>query len=177
MATVYLDTNLSELERIAQDLAATQSQVAAAARRAVGKLARWIKSVSLREASRDTGIKRSVLKNRLFMGVHGSQYTARVWYGLNAIPLSALNPKQTATGVSAGPVQRRHAFIVERGGGKQVYRRVHKDQRLPLAVQYQAVADEFRRILQVDVNPRFQRMFVKYFEQELRWETVRGRTP
>lgn len=175
MAVEYLDTNLGELERVARDLAATQKQVAAAARRAVGKLARWIKSTSLREAARDTGIKRKVLAGRLYMGVQGSQYTARVWYGLNAIPLSALDPKQTATGVTAGPVERRHAFIVRRGGGRQVYRRTERDRRLPIAVQYRNIADEFRRILRVDVNPRFRRMFVKYFEQELRWETSRGR--
>ncbi|WP_461210395.1 hypothetical protein [Desulfocurvus sp. DL9XJH121] len=175
MATAYLDTNLGELERIARDLAATKAQVSAAARRAVSKLARWIKSVSLREAARDTGIKRKVLKNRLLIGVRGTQYTARVWYGLNAVPLSALGPRQTATGVVAGPEQRRHAFIVERGGGRQVYRRALRDRRLPLAVQYKSIEDEFRRILLVDVNPKFREMFARYFEQELRWETVRGK--
>ena len=174
MARLYLDTNQGELERIAQAFAATQKQVGAAARRAVSKLGRWVKSASMREVSRDTGVPRKVLKRRLLMSISGTRHTARVWYGLNAIPLSALSPRQTATGVTAGPVSRRHAFIVERGGTKAVYRRVHKDQRLPLAVQYLNIADDVRRVLRVDINPRFRAMFARYFEQELRWEQRRA---
>ncbi|MBU1001920.1 MAG: phage tail protein [Proteobacteria bacterium] len=174
MASVYLQTNTLDVERIAQQFAATKTQVEKAARRAVRKLVRWVQSSSLREASRDTGIKRKILAHRLRMSMTGGQFTARVWYGLNAIPLSALEPKQTATGVTAGPVERRHAFIVHHGAKGQVYRRVHRDQRLPLAVQYENIADEFRRVLLTDINPRFERMFSKYFEQELRWEVRRA---
>ncbi|BBD08454.1 phage tail protein [Desulfovibrio ferrophilus] len=174
MASVYLQTNTLEVERIAQQFAATKGQVQKASRRAVRKLVRWVQSISLREASRDTGIKRKILKHRLRMSVNGNQFTARVWYGLNAIPLSAMGPKQTKTGVSAGPVDRRHAFIVRHGAKGQVYRRVHRDQRLPLAIQYENIADEFRRILLTDISLRFERMFSKYFEQELRWEVRRA---
>lgn len=174
MSTIYLHTNTVEVERIARQFAASQKQVEKAARRAVRKLARWVESTSLREASRDTGIKRKLLKHRLIMCIRGNQLTARVWYGLNSIPLSALEPEQTRTGVTAGPVERRHAFIVEKNGG-QVYRRVSRNQRFPIAVQFENIAAEFRRILLTDINPRFQKIFSKYFEQELRWE-VRRRT-
>lgn len=166
MATVYLDTNLKEIERLKLELGSTKKQVEVAAKRAIRKLARWIQSTSLREASRDTGIKRKVLKGRLLMFVRGTQYTARVWYGLNSIPLSSLDPRQTKTGVKAGPVDRRHAFI-HRG---QVYRRVHKTERMPIAVQYENIADAFRRILTVDINPRFEKKFNQFFAHELRWE-------
>ena len=175
MARLYLDTNQGELERIAQAFAATQKQVDAAARRAVSKLGRWVKSASMREVSRDTGVPRKVLKRRLLMSISGTRHTARVWYGLNAIPLSALSPRQTATGVTAGagvapPCVHRGARRHQRA----VYRRVHKDQRLPLAVQYLNIADDVRRVLRVDINPRFRAMFARYFEQELRWEQRRA---
>lgn len=171
---VRLDAGSGELERVALALGATQKQVAAAARRAVGKVARWAGATALREAARDTGIKRKVLSGRLFVGLRGSQLAARVWLGLNAVPLADLGPRQTARGVVAGPVERRHAFIVARGGARQVYRRVRRDARLPLAVQYRDVADEVRRVLEVDVHPHLEEHFARYFEQELRWEVRRG---
>lgn len=175
MATVYMETNRQEIERIQREFAATQKQVNRAGWRAVRKLARWVRSTALRETARDTGIKRKVLSHRLILYTRGGHQSARVWFGMNALPLSALDPRQTATGVTAGPAERRHAFIVPRGGTTQVYRRVHRDERLPLAVQYHAIEDEMQRVLQADISPRFARMFSKYFEQELRWEVSKAR--
>lgn len=107
---LFLDGPERECERLALEFAATEKQIQAASRRAVSKLGRWMKSAILRESSRDTGMPRKALKGRLKMSVDRVAASTRVWVGRNAIPLSALNPRQTRSGVTAGPVQRRHAL-------------------------------------------------------------------
>lgn len=65
MAT-YLKIDGDRIEMIAADFAGTEKQIDAACRRAVSKLARHLRTVTLRGVSDLTGIKQSVLRKRLF---------------------------------------------------------------------------------------------------------------
>ncbi|GAB6178594.1 hypothetical protein JCM16814_34850 [Desulfobaculum senezii] len=173
VAEIPLDA--ASADRIARLFAADQKQIEAAMRRAVNKLGRWVRSTALTEGARDSGVQRKVLADRVRLTLGKNKRGVQVWFGLWPVPLRLLKPKQTATGVSAGPVDRRHAFIVTgRDGKRDVFRR-SGDSAYPIFKQYHSVDDEIRRVLEVDVFPRLDAQFSKFFEQELRWEVSKAR--
>lgn len=168
---VNLGSAERDLERLALEFAATEKQIQAAGCRAVTKLGRWMKAVVLRECSRDTGIPRKALKGRLKMSVDRVSSSTRLWVGRNAIPLSALNPRQTRSGVTAGPVQRPHAFMLPNKRGP-VFKRDGRA-RLPISVQYEDISRDIERVLQTEIYPEAEGKFLHFFRQELRWEKVK----
>ncbi|SKA70828.1 hypothetical protein [Desulfobaculum bizertense] len=168
---LFLDGPERECERLALEFAATEKQIQAASRRAVSKLGRWMRSAILRESSRDTGMPRKALKGRLKMSEDRVAASTRVWVGRNAIPLSALNPRQTRSGVTAGPVQRRHAFMLP-GRRGPVFKREGRS-RLPISVQYEDISKDIERVLQTEIYAEAERKFLHFFRQELRWEKVK----
>jgi hypothetical protein len=171
MSRQYLNISLAKVEAIARDFAATQKEVDTAARRAVSKTSRWVGGLLVRMVARETGIQQKALKPRLRIYVSGNHMTARVFFGASAIPLSALNPVQTASGVKAGKIERKHAFIAKnRKGGVQVYQRVGRA-RQPLAIQYVHIDKEVDYAVLNEVLPLMEGRFFRIFEQELRWET------
>ncbi len=175
MAT-YLNIDGDRLELIAADFAGTEKQIDAACRRAVSKLARHLKTVTLRGVSQITGIKQSVLRKRLFISFAGGRKTARLWFGLYAVPLREMNPTQTATGVKAGKIERQHAFIGNRKGKQEVYRRVKiqktgSDNRLPITIQNAKIDQAVNHVIEADVLKVFESKFYTFFEREMRWES------
>ncbi|WP_421902182.1 hypothetical protein [Maridesulfovibrio sp.] len=175
MAT-YLNIDGDRLEMIAADFAGTEKQIDAACRRAVSKLSRHLKTVTLRGVSQLTGIKQSVLRKRLFVSFGGGRKTARLWFGLYAIPLREMNPKQTRAGVKAGKIERQHAFIGTRNGKQEVYRRVKvqktgTDNRLPIAIQTAKIDQAVNHVIEADILKVFENKFYAFFEREMKWES------
>lgn len=175
MAT-YLKIDGDRLEMIASDFAGTEKQIDAACRRAVSKLSRHLKTVTLRGVSQITGIKQSVLRKRLFISFGGGRKTARLWFGLYAVPLREMNPKQTKTGVRAGKLERRHAFIQQRNGKTEVYRRVKLTKsgdygQYPIAIQTAKIDQTVNHVIEADTLKVFESKFYAFFEREMKWES------
>ncbi|ACS80185.1 hypothetical protein [Maridesulfovibrio salexigens] len=170
MAT-YLNIDGDRLEVIAADFAGTEKQIDAACRRAVSKLVRHLKVVVLRNLSMLTGVQQSVLRNRIFVNTQNSRNIAVMWIGTYSVPLRKMNPKQTRTGVSAGGVDRAHAWIFKiNGNPKEVYKRTSKA-KYPILKQQVDLKTAVNLVLQADVMKAFDRKFYTYFEREMKWES------
>jgi ribosomal protein S17 len=171
MSRQYMNISLAKVEAIARDFAATQKDIEAAARRAVSKTSRWVGGLLVRMVARETGIQQKTLRPRLRIYTKGNHMTARVFFGASAIPLAGLNPRQTASGVVAGKIERRRAFIAQnKNDERQVYRRIGRE-RQPLAIQYAHIDKEVDYAVINEVLPLLESRFYRIFEQELRWET------
>ncbi|MBI9110112.1 hypothetical protein [Maridesulfovibrio ferrireducens] len=170
MATTYLNIKGDRLKAIADDFAVTQKQIDLACKRAISKLARHLKTIALRNISELTGIKQTVIRRRVFLSLNGQRQTARIWFGVYAIPLREMNPRQTRTGVRAGKIERNHAFIQQKNGGPEVYRRVD-DRRKPIAIQYARIESEVSSVIDADVLKAFDKKFYVFFEREIKWES------
>lgn len=171
MSRQYMNINLAKVEAIARDFAASQKDIEAAARRSVNKTSRWVGGLLVRMVARETGIQQKTLRPRMRIYTQGNHMTARVFFGASAIPLAGLNPRQTPSGVTAGKIDRGHAFIARnRNDETQVYRRVTK-KRQPLAIQFAHIDKEVDFAVINEVLPLLESRFYRIFEQELRWET------
>jgi hypothetical protein len=160
------------LDAIASQFAATEKQVEAAMRRAVTRTTRWAGTQVARKVSSATKIRAGVLKGRMVVDFVGRDGTlGRVWAGLKPIDLKRLKPRQTNSGVTAGPAKRPGAFISQKLGG-HVFERVGKS-RLPIKKSegvpiYDPGVDAVAAVAE-QVGERLMREF----EHEMSWQTSR----
>lgn len=157
---------------------ATEKQVQAAMRSTYNKMARWLRTQSVRGLSKRLRIQQSILRSRLRTyrmqnGVGGDGAGAKVWYGLNPIPFMRLKPRETSKGVrAAGGRFEEGAFIARMHGREQVLKRVGKS-RLPLRIVYADIQDD--AVVYIEDNlvgtSAFDAQFYKFLEHELRWRT------
>jgi hypothetical protein len=162
--------NADSLQSIAGKFAATEKQVASAMRRAVSRTTRWAGAQVARKVSSVTKIRSGVLKGRMvvdFVGRDG--VLGRVWAGLRPIALKRLNPRQTKSGVTAGPAKRPGAFISEKLGG-HVFERVGK-KRLPIRKSKGVEILEPGIDAVAQVAEQVGERLMREFEHEMSWQT------
>lgn len=162
--------NAKGLDEIAGQFAATEKQIAAAMRRAVTRTTRWAGSQVARKVSSVTKIRSGVLKGRMVVDFVGRDGTlGRVWAGLAPIELKRLKPRQTKSGVTAGPAKRPGAFISPKLGG-HVYERVGK-KRLPIRKSKGVeIYDEGKEAV-AEVAEQVYARLMREFEHEMSWQT------
>lgn len=106
----------------------SQEQIDKAMKAAVSRTARWASAQLRKRTAKLIRVSSRVIKGRI--GLFFNDGTARLWFGLWAVDLKRMNPRQTASGVVAGPASRKGAFISKDLGG-HVYQRTGKS-RLPI---------------------------------------------
>jgi hypothetical protein len=160
--------NAKGLDRIGRDLGATQKQIEPAMRSAVSRVTRWAGNEASRRISKATKVTGKVIKGRMRVEVMGKDgVLGRVWAGLRNIPLKAMKPRQTKSGVTAGPAKRPGAFISEKLNG-HVFKRTGK-KRLPIEKETFSILDpgmDAMRSLENEIGERLQREF----ESQLKWQ-------
>lgn len=169
----------AELGRAADALMATQKQVDAALRSTLGKMAKWVKTRSVRGMSDALGMQQKVIRRRvkaLKAKKTSDGQQVSIWYGENPVGLIYLGARQNGSGVSAsGGRTVKSAFIAKgKGGGKQVFKRTGSS-RLPVkrqAAEVKPDADKFIESNFID-SAAFEAQFYKVFEHELQWQTRR----
>jgi hypothetical protein len=156
------------LDRIGRDLGATQKQIEPAMRSAVSRVVRWAGNEAARRISKATKVTGKVLKGRMRVEVMSKDgVLGRVWAGLSNIPLKAMKPRQTKSGVTAGPAKRPGAFISEKLNG-HVFKRTGK-KRLPIEKETFSILDpglDAMGSLENEIGERLQREF----ETQLKWQ-------
>lgn len=157
---------------------ATESQMQAAMRSTYAKMARWLRTQSVRGLSEQLKIQQKVLRSRIRTyrmqhGVGGGDVQAKVWYGINDIPFARLSPKESGKGVkAAGGRFEEGAFIAKLYGRKQVLKRIGQ-KRVPLRIVYAEIANEATTYIE-DVlvgTAMFDAQFYRFLEHELKWRT------
>jgi hypothetical protein len=156
------------LDRIGRDIGATQKQIEPAMRSAVSRVTRWAGNEAARRISKATKVTGKVIKGRMRVEVMGKDgVLGRVWAGLRNIPLKAMKPRQTKSGVTAGPAKVPGAFISKKIGG-HVFKRTGT-KRLPIEKQTFPILEpgmDAMGSLENEIGERLQREF----ESQLKWQ-------
>lgn len=177
MAVIEVSANINQA---IADLSATEDQVRKALNSTMGKMASWLRTRAVKGLSAELKLQQKILRYRLRqyrlrgrVSISGVDGAAKVWFGLNDIPLARLKPKQTKEGVTAmGGRSVKGAFIANMFGRPQVLKRVGKA-RFPLQVQKAEIATASTKYIDHDLvaNIEFDRKFLEIFERELKWRT------
>lgn len=159
--------NVDSLHAAAAQLGATGELAKKSMRTAVQRVSRWASNEAKRRIGKAANVTGKVIKGR--MAVFLDDSGGRVWVGLKPVPLNRLKPRQTGSGVIAGPAKRPGAFIIGKFGGHVFQREgrsrfpIHKADPHPIEDQGRAalfsIADE--------LEPRL----LKAFEDAFLWHS------
>lgn len=173
---IDIQISVGNLDRIAADFVATEKQAEHALRSTLGKMAKWVKTRSIRGLAQDLSVPGRVVRRRVKILKakrlsDGSEIT--IWYGQNPAAMIYLGARKTGSGVTAGSRRVDGAFIARgKGGDKQVFKRVGKS-RLPLKrqeVEIKPTSDAYLERDFIDAAA-FSQQFYKVFEHEMQWQT------
>lgn len=175
MLTVDIDGQ--GIHSLADLFGATEKQLQAAMRSTYAKMARWLRTQSVRGLSSKLKIQQKILRSRVrtYRLQHGFDNAegAKVWYGIKDIAFARLNPKENGKGVRAqGGRFEEGAFIAKLYGRNHVLKRMGK-KRVPLRIVYADIADEAITYIEDTLvgTAMFDAQFYKFLEHELKWRT------
>lgn len=154
------------IEEFAYELGADISRAEPAMRTAVIKTTRWAGNEARRKVAKVTKVSGRVLKGRMVVDASGD--FGRVWVGLKPINLKRLNPRQTGSGVTAGPAKRPGAFISSAIGG-HVFERVGAS-RLPIRKSAPHDIEDAGSAAVVEVSRLIEDRLMKEFERAWNWQ-------
>lgn len=177
MTSLTVDIDGRGIDALADAFGATEKQVQAAMRSTYAKMARWLRTQSVRGLSSRLKIQQKILRSRIrtYRLQHGMDNGEgmKVWYGIKDIAFARLNPRQNARGVRAqGGRFEQGAFIANLYGRRQVMKRIGKE-RVPLRIVYAEIADESVTYIEDTLvgTALFDAQFYKFLEHELKWRT------
>lgn len=161
-----LDFDYSDFRKVKEWAGITMEELKEAVRLATTDTASWANKESAKDLGRELKVpypamrKRIKVKRRMITG-GSSLATARIWYGINAVSLKYLKPKQDASGVTTTAKAVPGAFISEKMK-KNVFKR-KGDARLPIEKQTLDVEDEAATFLQNTFEPKVSAYFLDRF--------------
>lgn len=177
---IAVELNSKDLQRIADEFAASEKDIRRAFSRALGRTSRKLRTEA-RKALRE-GLKlraASVLKARLRLARYrprGSGMGAsQLWVGLNDLPATAFKgtPRETASGARVGDRQFPGAFVGRgRDSGKKIVFRRRGRKRLPVYAETVPIQDEANAILEREVFAEVDDIMMRNFRAELRARTI-----
>jgi len=176
MGIIDLDLEAQGIRQAVLDLQATEAQVNRALNSTMGKMARWMRTKSVRGLSKELQVQQKIIRRRLKtfrMKRTADGASITVWYGLDPIGMIYLGARQTQKGVTAGKHKVDGGFIRPgRNGARQVFKR-RGGARLPLDKQRLDIQDKANTYLEDNVigDTDFEAQFYKTFEHELAWRT------
>jgi hypothetical protein len=172
-----LEVDSGQLQRLVDDLTATEKQAEKALGSTVTRMATWLRTKSLRGLSAELSIQQKIIRRRLKQfKVRRSAGSAEitVWYGLDPIAMIYLGARKAAGGVRAsGGRFVDGGFIANgRNGSRQVFKRRGRA-RLPLDKQNADIKDKADTYIEDNLlgSAEFEAQFFKVFERELKWRT------
>jgi hypothetical protein len=162
--------DISELEKVAASLTLAPDEVKEILRLAMDDTAMWANKESAKDLGRGLGVPYPAMRKRIKAKKAGVGKNARIWYGINAIGLKYLKPKQTGGGVSTTAMSVPGAFIVpklnshvfKRTGEKRTMTRgnYRGQVREVIAKQELSVVDQATVILGSIVTPKVAAYFM-----------------
>lgn len=166
---IDLQATITGVDEVARRLGATPRDADRALRVTVGRVAGWLKRKAARELSNELRVGADVLRYRMrtLRRGGGGARDAALWFGLNPIALTHLDPREVARGVRGGPAYVKGGFIAKGQAFKRKGRARLPIERAEFPIQQKADA-----VLDSIVDgAEFQRRFLDTFERELtkRW--------
>lgn len=162
---IELRPRLEGVDAVVRQLSATPRQVDRALRITVNRMAGWLRRKAGREVSEELRVGLDVLRYRmrtLRRGAGGDR-SASLWFGLNPIALTHMDPREVARGVKAGPAYVKGGFIAK----GQAFKRRGKS-RLPIERATMPIQEKADKALEAVVSSvDFERRFLDTFEREL----------
>lgn len=152
---------------------ATEKQVERALRSTLGKMAKWVRTRSIRSLQQNLKIPQKILRRRIKVMKRRTGNSIAIFYGENAVAAILLKPKKTSTGVTAAGRDFPGAFIANGKGGKQQVFKRSGSARLPLVRQEVEIKKDTDEFLEREfiTAAAFAEQFYKVFEHEIEWQT------
>jgi len=174
-AGVHVHISEEDLRDAARAVGVTERAAKKAARRAITKTARWMRTQAARDVSGATGIPQKHIRRRLGSYARGEEGMARsVWLGTNPIPAHRLGrARQTRRGVTVGRRRYPGAFMPWPEQGGPVFRREGQS-RHPIERVEEQIAEHGEAAMS-RLQVRAQHRFTELLSQELRYEMMRAR--
>lgn len=173
------DLDAEGLARIAQEFAASPSEIEKAYGAALKRTASNIRRLSSKGLKTELGLRNATaLRRRLkeYRYRRGRGQSVVLWYGANDLPVSAFKgrPREVPGGIEMNGTKLVGAFFARPGGKKRgVYRRV-QDKRFPIVEARMPVADRMMIYLEDEVFVDIDTLFLRNFESEIRARTIFG---
>ena len=163
--------DISELEKVAASLVLDENEVKEILRLAMDDTAMWANKESAKDLGRALNVPYPAMRKRIKAKRAGQGGNARIWYGINAIGLKYLKPKEDGSGVTTTAKSVPGAFIVpklnshvfKRTGEKRAMTRgnYRGQVREVIAKQELDVADQATVILGSIVTPKVAAHFME----------------
>lgn len=173
MSSFWVHLDEEEVSRIREAVLASEKQVKVAFHRALRRTMRAIRTKASKDLRLKLKIPSKVWKTRLRFYVRNREGNQRLWFGLDPISLSRLNPRQTKAGISAsGGIRRKGAFMPRKGKlDGIVFKRRPGAPRLPIDKQSFEVEEQVLLYIEDELFSEIEPLLYKNFEKELNWET------
>lgn len=172
------DIDITRIDALASELAASDKQVRFAFSRALRRTAATLRRMSSKGLKSELQLRNAkALRKRLrTIKVRRNGDEIQLWYGSNDMAVSAFKgrPRQTASGVSFRDQDFANAFIGRRRDGQRsIFRRTSR-RSLPVREQTMPVKDRVDVYLEDEVFTEVETIFFKHFRADLRARTLYG---
>lgn len=175
---LHFDIDARQIERLTLDLGLTEKQAKFALGRALRRTATTLRRKSELGLKSELDVKKlKYLRRRLKVSnfSRGSTSGARLWYGMNDMPVSALRGrvKQEAGGATfsgkAGTASFEGGFVRKsrRGWGRTIFMR-RRGSRLPIGEASLPVKDKMDTFIEDEIFADFEAIFWNHFERDMR---------
>lgn len=157
------------INSITQSVDASQAKITKATVRALNKTALWVKEQTTKKLSKDTQIRKQLIRKRLWIIRATRNYMrALVRVGLYRMKSSKLGEmKQMAKGAKAGKHMFEGGFIAKMPTGHRgIFRRKGRAA-LPIYEVTVPVGENIKKIVEEMMNYNTKKILEEYFEQEL----------
>ena len=170
--------DLRELHKAAEKMGLTHEDVQNILRLAMDDTARWANKQAAKRLGNELKVPYPAMRKRVKAKKSGQGKDAKVWFGINAVSLKYLKPKQTGDGVSTTAKSVPGAFIggyelglnvFKRTGEKRVMKRGRSKGKVREVIEKQelTIADEATEILSTvvteEVNDYYLERVVHYY--------------
>lgn len=170
MSTSFI--GIPSVDAIAKNLAATEKQVEQAMRSAIRKTMIWAGNQGRSGIAERLNIRLSATKGRVKVFIRADEGMAKSFFGLNDLPSSRLNPKQTATGATMEGMKGevKHAFVAKGKSGKKFVFLRKTDARFPITQVGLPINDIGQEVIANEVFPKVEDRFLFEFQREMQWQ-------
>jgi hypothetical protein len=161
-----LDFDFSDFRKVKDWAEITMDELKEAVRLATQDTASWANKESAKDLGRELQVPYPAMRKRIkvkrrMMTFDGALATARIWYGINALSLKYLKPKQDASGVKTTAKTVPGAFISDKLK-QNVFKR-KGSARLPIEKQTLDVEAKAASFLQGTFEPKVSAYFLDRF--------------
>lgn len=161
-----LDFDFGDFRKVKEWAGITMEELKEAVRLATADTASWANKESAKDLGQELKVpypamRRRIKVKRRMMTFDGSLATARIWYGINAVSLKYLKPKQDGVGVTTTAKAIPGAFIARTMKGN-VFKRTGPE-RLPIEKQTLDVEEKAASFLANTFEPKVSAYFMDRF--------------